>query len=78
MIDHNYYTLPDITTALHAGADLIQSELDLGERDEDLIGLVVEAALSCLDDPDTSLDHVVRDTYDYPPDEVRGWWSSWS
>ncbi|OLF13489.1 hypothetical protein [Actinophytocola xanthii] len=72
------YTPSAISAAVHAGADLVQDELDLGERDQDLIHLIVNAATMHLDNPDVSFDDVVRATFDRPPAAVRGWWSSWA
>lgn len=78
MTNQNNYTRSDIMAALHAGVRLVVRELVLGERDRDLIRLVDNAAEMCLDNPGASFDQMVRDTYDYQPDEVREWWSAWT
>jgi hypothetical protein len=67
-----------ISAAVHAGAELVQDELDLGERDQDLIHLIVSAAMMHLDNPEVSFDDVVRAAFDRLPGAVRGWWSSWA
>ncbi|OKH95406.1 hypothetical protein [Streptomyces uncialis] len=68
------YTRADISKAVNGGADLVHDELGLGERDYDLLGLIVNAAMAVLDQPGTSLDDVIRDSYKEEPEEVRGWW----
>jgi hypothetical protein len=71
------YTRSDVSAALSAGADVILDELDSGERDRDLITLIINAAMSCLDNPheETSFDQVAYDTNVEHPDSVRAWWS---
>ncbi|WP_205327050.1 hypothetical protein [Glycomyces sp. YM15] len=69
------YTRDQVSTAVNAGADTIKDALELGERDADLINLIVNAALTCLDRPDASFDDVVNENYgETTPEDVRGWW----
>lgn len=72
------YARSDVSAAVNAAADLIENELDLGERDHDLLDLVVKAVRACLDDRGVSFDQMVEDNYDHEPDTVRGWWSAWA
>lgn len=65
------FTREQISRAVNAGAELVVAALLLGERDEDLIDLVVNAALSKLDNPEVDLDAVVHEHYSEDP---RGWW----
>lgn len=67
-----------LSTALNSGADMLERELVLGERDQDLITLMVNAALARLDDPTVSFEDMVSENFDCLPCEVRGWWSSWT
>jgi hypothetical protein len=72
------HTPSDIEKALVAAEDLLVQELDLGERDVDLIGLLQNAVVSALEDPATSFNDVIRTHYSETPDEIREWWSGWS
>jgi hypothetical protein len=72
------YTREQVSEAVNAGADLVRDDLDLGDCDTDLINLLVNAALTLLDEPGLSLDDVIRRCYETEPAEVRGWWSGWS
>ncbi|MFC4859286.1 hypothetical protein [Actinophytocola glycyrrhizae] len=67
-----------LATALNSGADMLERELELGDRDQDLINLMVNATLARLDDPTVSFDDMIGDNFDTLPHEVRGWWSSWT
>ena len=72
------YARDTVLAAVNAGADLIHTELGLGERDDDLTNLVVNAAMTCLDHPDATFEQVVHENYDHPPEEVRQWWTTWT
>lgn len=76
--DSASYTREQVSEAVNVGADLVRDDLDVGDRDIDLINLVVNAALTLLDEPSLSLDDVIKRCYDAEPAEVRGWWSGWS
>ncbi|KPC89288.1 hypothetical protein [Streptomyces sp. STCH 565 A] len=69
------FSLDDIRFAVNQGADLVQEGLDLGDRDSDLINLVVNAIVTVAEDPDVDgLDTVIETQYGESPEEVRGWW----
>ncbi|MFJ7205594.1 hypothetical protein ACIQWR_18905 [Streptomyces sp. NPDC098789] len=70
------WTREDIATAVNAGADLVTAELG-SERDQDLMNMVVNAVLHILENPNASLDEVIRENYEEEPEEVRSWWSGW-
>lgn len=72
------FTRAQVAQAVNAGADLVRDSLPTGDRDADLINLVVNAALTLLDAPGLSLDDVIRACYETEPAEVRGWWDGWS
>ncbi|MFK4187261.1 hypothetical protein ACI2L4_25105 [Streptomyces sparsogenes] len=79
------YTRDQVADAVNAGAGLVLDGLNLGERDEDVINLVVNAALAVLDtpgatgeDPKITLDDVMNQNYDGGAKEVRSWWCNWS
>lgn len=72
------YSREQVSEAVNAGADLVRDDLDVDGRDVDLINLIVNAALTLLDEPGLSLDDVIKRCYDTEPAEVRGWWSGWS
>ncbi|MEU9795040.1 hypothetical protein AB0E27_31360 [Streptomyces sparsogenes] len=63
-----------VSTALNSGADLVSIGLDLGDRDTDLINLIVNAQAHVLDKPDADLDEVIGTNYSESPEEVRSWW----
>lgn len=63
--------------SLELGADLVKRGLDLGERDCDLIDIVLNAIRDVDENPDISLDNSIRNHGDIPS-KVRGWWSSWT
>jgi hypothetical protein len=68
------YTCDQISEAVNAGADLVLSEFDLGDRDMDLLNLVVNAAMTVLDKPDADMDYVAAECYSEPLDEIKSWW----
>ncbi|QLE71132.1 hypothetical protein FGW37_05505 [Streptomyces rectiverticillatus] len=72
------YTRDAVSTAVNAAADMVRDELSAGERDIDLINMIVNATLTLLDRPNVSLDGVIGENYDTSPEEVRSWWNSWS
>jgi hypothetical protein len=72
------YSREQVARAVNAGADLVRDGLPTGDRDADLINLVVNAALTLLDEPGLNLDDVISRCYDAEPAEVRGWWDGWS
>lgn len=74
------YTREQISRAVNDGADLVLQELaGDGERDTDLINMVVNSVLELLDHPEgMDLDEVIRRNYETSPEEVRSWWSNWS
>jgi hypothetical protein len=59
---------------VNAGASLFRDALNLGDRDDDLLILVVNTALTRLDQPDEDFDDVVNANYTDTPSEVREWW----
>jgi hypothetical protein len=67
--DHDH-----VTKAINEGADVIRDALDLGERDNDLLNLVINAAVTCMERPGSTFDDVVTANYAETPDEVRTWW----
>jgi hypothetical protein len=69
------YSYAQISKAVNDGRDLVYDALVLGDRDSDLLNLVVNAALSLLDNPDMDFEAVVISCYDATPEEVREWWS---
>jgi hypothetical protein len=78
------YSRDDVSQAVNAGANLVTGDpgiyMDEG-RDWSLVNLVVNAALSLLDDPGMSLDEVIRANWqerdeegnDITVEEVRSW-----
>jgi hypothetical protein len=72
------YDREEVSRAVNAGADLVRDGLPTGDRDSDLLNLVVNAALTLLDEPGLDLDEVIRRCYEVEPAVVRGWWGGWS
>ncbi|MET8703667.1 hypothetical protein ABZW10_33170 [Kitasatospora sp. NPDC004723] len=72
-------TRDEFMTLVNEAADLVLAELDLGDRDLDLLNLVVNTAGYLIDNPDAEadLDAVITDQYGIEPEELRGWWD-WS
>ncbi|EHR52353.1 hypothetical protein SacmaDRAFT_4160 [Saccharomonospora marina XMU15] len=73
-----HFTRDQVSRAVNDGADLVIDEVATRDRDDDLINLVVNAALTRLDNPTADLDQVITECYDTEPSEVRSWWSDWS
>lgn len=67
----------DFEASLERGADLVKDGLSLGERDTDLIDLVLNAVRDDLDKPGVTLDEVIANHGDDPA-EFRTHWDSWS
>lgn len=72
------YTTDQISEATGEAADLVKAELRLGERDSDLIDLVVNTVRTRLDRPNADFAEVVAQHYRESADEIRGWWTNWS
>ena len=72
------YTREQVLDAVNGGSDLVRTALDLGDRDDDLLNLVVNAVMSVLDNPETDLDSAIRENYQTEPSAVLSWWSNWS
>jgi 3-hydroxy-3-methylglutaryl CoA synthase len=68
------YTREQIFEAVNAGAGLVIDEFALGERDEDIVNLVVNAAMTVLDKPDADMAYVVEECYSEPLEEIKDWW----
>ena len=65
------FTRDEVSTAVNAGVQLAldDNELSLSDRDYDLVNLIVNAALSMLDDPPpASLDEVIERNYQPDPE----------
>ncbi|MFE3579316.1 hypothetical protein [Streptomyces vinaceus] len=71
------WTREDISSAVNAGVDLVADELTGSERDQDLMNMVVNAVMHILENPNASLDDVIRENYEEEPEGVRSWWSGW-
>lgn len=71
------YTREQVVAALNASADLVHHELNLSDRDGDLLNLMVNAVATLLDGQAADFDAVVTTNYSAPPHEVCEWWSSW-
>ncbi|MFJ8041228.1 hypothetical protein ACIRBX_12050 [Kitasatospora sp. NPDC096147] len=70
---HIPITRDSISDVLNLAADTIQNELDLGDRDGDLMNLLVNAAMTLLDDPFAGLEDVANRCYGEELKTVRGW-----
>jgi hypothetical protein len=68
------YTHRQVSDAVTAGVDLVHDELDLGERDQDLLNLAVNAIMTQLADASADLDDVIRENYNDDSVDVRQWW----
>jgi hypothetical protein len=70
------FTRDQVSTAMNAGADLVRDDpgLQLGDLEIDVINLVINAAMTQLDNPTVSLDEVMNENYDGGATEVRSWW----
>ncbi|WP_329289528.1 hypothetical protein [Streptomyces pseudovenezuelae] len=64
----------EVSQALNDGADVISDQLG-GETEHDYGNLVVNAALTRLEDPDATFEDVVERNYDESPAQVREWWA---
>lgn len=69
------YSYSQVSEAVNQGASLVTGDtvIYLSDRDYDLINLVVNAALSALDNPSITLDDVIVNNYSVQPAEVRSW-----
>jgi hypothetical protein len=77
LFKQHFHARAEVAIAVNAGVDLILDGFDCGERDSDLIGLVVNAAMTLLDNPSATLGDVLAGSYD-SPEEVRSWWGGWA
>lgn len=68
----------DVEDIAASAGELVCDALDLGERDRDLIGIVVNAIRVRLGEPDADLDTVLEQSYPtFTPEEIRSWWTNW-
>ncbi|MGW1278469.1 hypothetical protein ACWD4V_16150 [Streptomyces tsukubensis] len=61
---------------MNEGADLVIADLDLGDRDMDLLGLTVVTIIDRIftGKPEDGLDDVISRNYqDVTPEDVRSW-----
>ena len=74
------YSTAQIQDALDAAQDLIIRELDLGERDDDLLDLLRRGTAPLLARPDiTTLDALTGAAgYQSTAAEIRKWWTGWA
>lgn len=74
------FTRDQVSTAVNAGADLVRDELELGDRDCDLLNVAVCAMLTVLDDPSADLDKVIAQNWELGEgtENPRDWWGGWS
>ncbi|MFE7463082.1 hypothetical protein ACFU6R_03120 [Streptomyces sp. NPDC057499] len=69
------FSLADVAHVANQGADLVVGGPDLGDRDGDLINLVVNAIVTAAQDPQVAdLDAAIEAQYETSPEEVRSWW----
>ena len=70
----------EVSAAVTATADLVRTDdgLAAGERETDLTGLVVNAALVLLEHPAVSLDEVMDACYEGGAARVRSWRDGWT
>lgn len=77
---HRMFTREEVADAIREGISLVTVELDLGERDTDLLTLTGHAQLAKLANPTAgavTLNKVIKANYQEPPAVVRKWWD-WS
>jgi hypothetical protein len=73
------YSAGQVRHALDSAKDLITGELDLGERDSDLLDLLACGATALLASPDiATLDALISAGGYLSPAEVRTWWTRWT
>lgn len=72
------YTTDQVSQATGEAADLVKAELGLGDRDSDLIDLVINAVRTRLDRPNADFAEIVAQHYSESADEIREWWTNWS
>jgi hypothetical protein len=69
------FTRDEVSAAVNAGTDLVtgDSRIYVSDHTADLINLVVNAALTRLDNPSADLDTVITTNYDTRPAAVIAW-----
>jgi hypothetical protein len=69
------FTRDEVSAAVNAGTDLVtgDSRIYVSDHTADLINLVVNAALTRLDNPTADLDTVITTNYDTRPAAVIAW-----
>jgi hypothetical protein len=67
------FTRDEVSTAVNNGVDLVSGGVGLSDSGQDLLNLVVNAAMSALDDPAVTLDVAIASSYDEDPETVKGW-----
>ena len=73
------FTAAQFGEVVLGAVDMLEQELGLGERDHDLLSLLVAAVGVRLSVPDAGLDAVIgRALPDRTPAEVRRWWNEWA
>ena len=79
-MNHPYRDVDALDTfhASHAAADLVTDALQLGERDSDLVRLIVHGTVLLQENPYATFADVVRAAHDTTEAELRRWWTNWS
>lgn len=65
------FTRDQVLKAVNAAADMVSSELELGDRENELLNLMVNAVMTVLAAPNADLSDVVSECYD-DDDDPRG------
>lgn len=63
-----------VREAANQGAELVLDALNLGDRDRDLINLVINATVYLATEPTASFDEMVDANFSDSSAEVRAWW----
>ncbi|WP_280426776.1 hypothetical protein [Nocardia carnea] len=69
--------LAQLNDAFERAADLLRSGLELSDPYRDLLNLAATTFAGLLQNPDASLDQLLREGQSVSVAEVKGWWSGW-
>ena len=67
------YTRDEVSEAVNNAVNLVAGNIEVSDSDQDMLNLIVNAAMTLLDFPGASMHEVITANYAEDPENVLGW-----